>query len=481
MPLALAAQTAIPKAWNEDALRAMTVPRVGLNAPVKYAPADWYYRIPERTIYRVFPVYAPDKEPKNYMNFVAAQAPEIAFDASKVSAEADWALAGETVFSSVDTTSFLTPDDMHNPDVWEKFHFKADAEGALPGWRYVVRKKGLVEVGQALCGSCHEGMVDGITVAGVAGKPALGALDAFSLRRELNAARDRDATGRVEVARLFALFSVPWQKPDPADQVERLSIAQVLAVYDAQPPEVVAPVGTSLFFPPRIPDLIGIKGRNYLGATGAYHHSDTSDLMRYAALEAGMDRYTQYGDFRAAGELPDPSKLTRLSDAQLYALAVFLYAMKPPANPNRLDTSAKHGQKIFEREGCADCHPAPLYTNGRLSPAQGFHPAPKAAQKYGIMRDSVGTDPRLAMETRSGTGCYRVPSLIGVWYREPFEHDGSLAMLEDLFDPMRVRAGYVPTGFKGIGIETRPVKGHEFALNLSFEERRALMAFLRTL
>jgi len=126
-PPLLAAQTTIPKAWDEDALRSMTLPLAGLKAPVKYAPADWYYRIPERTIYRSYPVYVPPKEPERYMNFVAAQAPEtVAFDASKLSNEADWALAGESVFSSAGAAGFLTPDDMHNPDVWKKFHFKAD-------------------------------------------------------------------------------------------------------------------------------------------------------------------------------------------------------------------------------------------------------------------------------------------------------------------------------------------------------------------
>ena len=55
---------------------------MGLKTAVKYAPADWYYRIPERQIYRGYPVYAPGKEPANYLNFLSAQTPEIAFDAS---------------------------------------------------------------------------------------------------------------------------------------------------------------------------------------------------------------------------------------------------------------------------------------------------------------------------------------------------------------------------------------------------------------
>jgi hypothetical protein len=94
----------------------------------------------------------------------------------------------------------------------------------------------------------------------------------------------------------------------------------------------------------------------------------------------------------------------------------------------------------------------------------------------------VGTDPTLALKTRRGTGYYKVPSLKGVWYRGPLEHSGSVATLEDWFDPRRLRDDYVPTGFKGGGgVKTRAVKGHEFGLKLSAEDRKALIAFLKTL
>ena len=61
------------------------------------------------------------------------------------------------------------------------------------------------------------------------------------------------------------------------------------------------------------------------------------------------------------------------------------------------------------------------------------------------------------------------------------EHNGSVATLEEWFDPARLRNDYIPTGFNGYGIKTRAVKGHEFGLTLSADERRALIAFLRTL
>lgn len=68
-----------------------------------------------------------------------------------------------------------------------------------------------------------------------------------------------------------------------------------------------------------------------------------------------------------------------------------------------------------------------------------------------------------------------------MWYRGPFEHNGSVATLEDWFDPRRLSDDYVPTGFKGYGAKARAVKGHEFGLLLSTEDKQALIAFLRTL
>jgi len=94
---------------------------------------------------------------------------------------------------------------------------------------------------------------------------------------------------------------------------------------------------------------------------------------------------------------------------------------------------------------------------------------------------SVGTDPTLSLTTRRGTGYYKVPSVKGVWYRGPFEHNGLVATLEDWFDPSRLRDDYVPTGCKGYGVRTRAVKGHEFGLRLSADDKRAPIAFLKTL
>ena len=111
----------------------------------------------------------------------------------------------------------------------------------------------------------------------------------------------------------------------------------------------------------------------------------------------------------------------------------------------------------------------------------GFEPPAEARRLLDILDRRVGTDPRYALQTLKGTGYYKIPSLKGVWYRGPFEHHGSVATLEDWFDPARVRDDYVPTGYKGFDVSTRSVPGHRFGLQLTSEERRKLIAFLRTL
>src|SRR5262249_41952657 len=149
----------------------------------------------------------------------------------------------------------------------------------------------------------------------------------------------------------------------------------------------------------------------------------------------GADMLASYGGFRPVGELPDPATRGRYSDEQLYALALYLYSLVPPPNPNKFDALAVRGQKVFEREGCASCHTPPLYTNNMLTPAEGFTVPEDDAKRFDVLPISVGTDPDLTMRSRRGTGYYKVPSLKGVWYRGPFGHGGYVATLEDWFDP----------------------------------------------
>jgi len=155
--------------------------------------------------------------------------------------------------------------------------------------------------------------------------------------------------------------------------------------------------------------------------------------------------------------------------------------LQPPLNPNNFDEIVTRGQKVFQREACDACHTPPLYSNNKLTPADGFNVPADHLKKYDILPISVGTDSNLTMKTRRGTGYYKVQSLKGVWYRSMFGHSGWCATLEDWFDLRRTRDDYVPTGFKPYAAKTYAVKGHSFGLGLSAEDKKALIAFLRTL
>ena len=468
----------IPRVWDDAEMAALQIPLIDSKSSPKQVSSDYYYRIPVRTIYKNYPVYAPGKEPAGYLEWLKQQEPESAFDAGALKTEADWIRAGELVFDSpIFYDNIAQVADVRNPEWYEKLGVPATKDGTLPWFRYVIREKGKVELGTISCGMCHTRvMPDGTIVKGAQGN--------FPFERATSLIVDRFNDEQLQgFERSF--FGAPWIQPDPLHEIQKMSREKLVKMHAAIPAGVVARHGTNPQFPPQVPDLIGIKDRKYLDHTGLQLHRSITDLMRYAALNQGTDNLASYGGFipgtRDFRTLPDPSKLLRNSDEQLYALSLFIYSLKPPPNSLKPDRLLKRGQKVFEREGCAGCHTPPLYTNNALVAVDDFKVPQEHRQMYDILWSSVGTDPRLALQTRRGTGYYKVPSLKGVWYRGPFEHNGSVATLEDWFDPRRLNDDYVPTGFRGAGVTTRAVKGHRFGLGLSASDRQALISFLKSL
>jgi len=468
----------IPRVWDDAEMARLQLPLIDTTASPKQVSSDYYYRIPVRTIFKNYPVYAPGKEPAGYLQWLKEQEPESAFDASALKTEADWIRAGELVFDSpIFYDNIAQIADVRNPEWYEKLNVPLTKDGTLPWFRYVIREKGKVELGTLSCGMCHTRVMPNGTVF-------KGAQGNFPFERAAAL-----TVNRFKVEQLLgferSFFGAPWIKPDPLREIQQMSPEKLAELHAAIPPGVIARHGTNPLFPPQVPDLIGIKDRKYLDHTGLQLHRSIADMMRYAALNQGADNLASYGGFipgtRDFRTLPDPSKLLRNSDEQLYALSLYIYSLKPPPNPNKWDRFAARGQKVFEREGCDSCHTSPLYTNNKLVAVDGFEVPEEHRQIYDILWSSVGTDPQLALQTRRGTGYYKVPSLRGVWYRGPFEHNGSVATLEDWFDARRLKDDYVPTGFKGADVTNRAVKGHRFGLGLSPSDRQALISFLKTL
>jgi Di-haem oxidoreductase, putative peroxidase len=461
----------IPRAWDDKAVESLEVPLAQRDRSPRYMSAEEYYKLKVRPIYRSYPVYVKGREPAGYIEALKQKDPEIIFDPSKLHTKEDWIAAGKLVFEA--DTRFsparaLTVDDIPLPAS------TVSKDGMLPGFgfRYYLRKKGVLETGINSCAGCHTHvMPDGSFWEGAQGilnPPRAAVLAAKQMNPE---------ELRRRVNNWWINVGAPWvmSREEFEAQYTPEEYALELAVHCCG---VLARQGTSLSHPVHIPSLIGVQDRKYLDATGLVRNRSIGDLMRYAILNEGLDTVAHFGDFQPGATAFSAEEGTRYSDEQLYALALYISSLKPPPNPNQFDEHARRGQVIFQRQGCVNCHTPPLYTNNKLTPALGFQIPDDLRKTDDILDISVGTDPYLALKTRRGTGFYKVPSLQGVWFRKAVGHGGQADTLEEWLDPARLKPDYVPQGHH---IGPGPIQGHEFGLKLSPEDKRALVAFLKTL
>ncbi len=466
----------IPRAWDDKEVERFEVPLAQRDRSPRYLTAAEYYALKVRTIYRCYPAYVDGKEPPGYIESLKQKEPEIIFDASKLRTREDWIRAGKVVFEAENSFSPARPGGTRIPP-GVSVHVSSEGVvlGFIPGFSYIVRKKGVLEVGSNSCAGCHTRfMPDGSFLEG-AQSNLVGLLAAAKLREK---APIPDTVRWIRDTQ-WILFGAPWVTK--REEFEKsITLEELVRRHTAFQPSVFARQGTSSTHPPKIPSLIGIEEIRYLDSTGLVRHRSVGDLMRYAIVNTGLDTLAHFGDFQpsAVGSGFSGEAGTRFSDEQLYALALYIYSLKPPPNPNLPDERARRGQRIFHQQGCDGCHTPPLYTNNKLTPAPGFKVPEYLRQTDDIMNVSVGTDPTLATQTRRGTGFYKVPSLRGVWYRNAFGHNGQADTLEEWFDPARLQPDYVPKGFH---LGPGPIKGHAFGLKLAPDDRQALNAFLKTL
>jgi hypothetical protein len=399
--------------------------------------------------------------------------------------------AGRQVFEEVDHIHLRTYDPKliaaaRNRETYDGVRADPLPDGTIVGVRWVPTKQG-VALTFPNCSNCHLlYLPDGIPVPGapndLAGRttPVRLILAAHVANRAVPAAAPFRMPDEPIGISLYRESGVPWLADDVNRKLKTITQAEYGALLTAAVRGgAMTRWNGSYFYPTKTPDLIGVKDRKYLDATATHLHRGIGDLMRYAALVS----FAETADFGPYHMLSaDTARVqARLPDEALYALALYIYSLEPPRNPSPFDENAKAGQKIFTREGCAGCHTPPLYTNNKLTLAEGFTLPKDKPASLDVLPISVGTDPGLALKTRKGTGYYKVPSLKGVWYRGRYLHDGSAASLEEMFDPGRVKDTHVPGGWLPPGMKTRAISGHEFGLKLDQQEREELIAFLRTL
>ena len=285
---------------------------------------------------------------------------------------------------------------------------------------------------------------------------------------------------------MWRTFTVPWA---PDERIERLRTLDATTLSELELRRMTQLGATaggfprihgSPYFGAKISDLRLLKYNRYLDATATHRLRGPEDVARYASFVTGADRM-EFGPHKI---LTDEQRRVRFryADEVLYTIGVFLMSLEPPNNPAQPSVVARtRGEQVFKREGCVNCHVPPSYTSGKLTLARGWQPPASHPNRADIIPISVGTDPGLSLETRKGTGFYKIPSLRGVWYRRFLLHDGSLRSLEEMFDPARLDPQYQPKGWNPPGVKTRAVPGHTFGLSLAPDDKGALLAFLRTL
>ncbi len=481
---------AIPRVWDEAALEEWATPLAGLNARPTHISSAEYYALPVENL-RSYPVYAPGREPIGYWARLQTVGPQPIIEPEKLVTEADWMAAGRNVFEAGEHATQRSLDPRFVAMVRDPAAIAATGadvlpDGTLQDLRWVPTSAG-VAISFASCATCHTAFQpDGTRVHGA---PFLGMrrvrptgliADVLYANRVVHAVSPftmgTDAIGPG----LYQAWGVPWRQDAPNDRLKNMERAEYDALRAAYGRSGGLPRWNgSLFFPAKVPDLIGVADRKYLDATATHANRGLGDLMRYAATVLSAETAV-FGSHQML--LPTTRRATsRWSDEALYALALYIRSLTPPPNPNRYDDRARAGEAIFEREDCGKCHTPPLYTNNKLTLAAGFRPPADLPASLDVVRKSVGTDTGLALQTRKGTGYYKVPSLRGVWYRGRYLHDGAAATLEEMFEPARLLDTHVRGGWGPPGEKTRAIKGHDFGLELTAEERGQLIAFLRTL
>jgi hypothetical protein len=478
----------MPKVWDDRDLAGFRLPLAGLGAPPKLVSEREYYALPEVNL-KTYPVYTPAKEPNGYLDFLKQQEPKPLVDVSKLKTEADWIAAGREVFYSRELPRFTGSEDnlqlIHDPKVIAAYGLQTTPDGVLLGLRYVVRAKGKVELGTDTCAMCHVRVLpNGKLIEGPANThtpfgPLMGDLTRRYASISPQLLEDRRRKHMRED------YRVPYLKDDPNLPVADLPAEEIARLYEQNPLGVHARTNTSLLYPVKIANLIGIRDLRYFDRTGTSRHRKIQDLMRYSEMIADVsDALTHYGDGPNESlkleNMGLAAGIRRTPDTLLYALAKFLYSLQPPPNPNPVDARARRGAEVFRTSGCPQCHTPPLYTNNRMTLAQGFEAPPALLKEADILPLSVGTDPNLALKTRKGTGLYRVPSLRMLWLEACFFHDGSIGTLEEFFDPSRLQPGFRSSNWSP-RMAAHAVTGHPFGLGLHEEDRAALIAFLKTL
>ena len=77
----------IPHMWDDASMSDVELPLPRPQYSLRMLPAEDYYRIPVRPVYKTYPVYARDREPPGYMDRLRLEESVSVFDAANLKTE----------------------------------------------------------------------------------------------------------------------------------------------------------------------------------------------------------------------------------------------------------------------------------------------------------------------------------------------------------------------------------------------------------
>jgi hypothetical protein len=269
----------VPKVWDDAALAEWATPVAGLNVRPTHIPSREYYSLTIDNL-RTYPVYFPGREPTGYWEMLQHLGPKPLIEPRKLKTEAEWIEAGRRVFVEADHIHLRTFDakliaTARDPATYQGKRPLPD--GTASDIRWVPTRDGLA-LGIRDCSGCHTRYLeDGTAIAGAprGGRPSSDS--AVGL------------IGPMQTAKRVVNASAPFHMGPQAFDVNARLKSMTEAEYVPFLQAFLRGGGNprwngSIFFPSKIPDLIGIRERKYIDHTATHQHRGIGDLMRYAAL-----------------------------------------------------------------------------------------------------------------------------------------------------------------------------------------------------
>ena len=223
----------IPRAWDDKEVARLEVPLAQRDRSPRYMSAEEYYALKVRPIYRTYPVYIAGREPEGYFESLKQKEPEIVFDAAKLRTQEDWVRAGEAVFN---VSTRVHAAEAGGLQISTGVAAPVTREGIFPYQRYVVRQKGVVEIGGFSCAACHTRILSsGAVLPGAQ-------LDFAAMQNAAAGIRQSRNRRSLDQDKIFS--AAPWLGP-----TEELTIDEQIRRYGAMQAGVHKRQGTSSAYP----------------------------------------------------------------------------------------------------------------------------------------------------------------------------------------------------------------------------------------